>query len=73
MRQFVRRGDGLGGTQFSAHPAIENTMLLRFAAMPRRGVEGSSCQKAEADSKLPASHPIRLYPRRSDVYLRRID
>ena len=31
--------------------------------MPRRGVEGSSCQKTEANSKLPASDPIRLCPR----------
>jgi hypothetical protein len=35
--------------------------------MPRRGVEGSSCQKTEANSKLPASDPIRLCPRQSKL------
>jgi hypothetical protein len=34
--------------------------LLGFAAMPRRGVEESSRQKTEANSKLRVSDPIRL-------------
>jgi len=36
--------------------------------MPRRGVEGSFCQKTEANSKLPVSGPMRLCPRQSKVY-----
>jgi hypothetical protein len=43
--------------------------FLGFAAIPRRGVEGSLCQKTEANSKPPESDPIRLCPRQSKVYL----
>ena len=33
--------------------------------MPRRGVGGSFCQKNRANSKLPASGPVRLFHAKS--------
>jgi hypothetical protein len=54
----ARGGDGLGGTQFSAHPAIENTVLLGLR--PCRGAASKGPPVRRPRPTPSFRHPIQF-------------